>query len=188
VTCAAIRGAAALTAILVAAAGAAAQHAPETFKATASVKRGEASASAPITVTITRYASADERAAVVKAVRERGTAGARQTLSAMSDAGVIELGSQRTSIKFAGVRPTGSGRLVTILTAEPLFFLGAGIPHAPPPEGHEVAVAMLDVNDEGVGLGELAPAAKLGLDDSGALLIDDYGATVVWLNGLARTK
>ena len=161
---------------------------PETFKATASVKHGEASASAPVVVTITRYASAGEREAVVKAVREHGTTGARQTLSTMPDAGFIELGGRRTAIKFAGVRPTGSGRLVTILTAEPILFLGAGIPSARARQGFDVAVAMLDVNDAGGGLGELAPAARVALDAEGALRIEDYGAAVVWLQGLARAR
>jgi hypothetical protein len=77
---------------------------------------------------------------------------------------------------------------VTILTAEPVLLLGAGVPEARPRQGFEVAVAMLDLNDAGAGLGELAPAAKVALDAEGALRIEDYGATVVWLQGLARAK
>jgi hypothetical protein len=34
--------------------------------------------------------------------------------------------------------------------------------------------------------GELVPAAKVGVDPKGALLIDDYGATVVWLTNVAK--
>ena len=184
----AARQAAAVVTAILSVAIASAQTVPETFKATAAVKHGEASASAPVAVTITRYSSADERDAVVKAVREHDTTGARQTLSTMPDAGFIELGGRRTAIKFAGVRQTGSGRLVTILTAEPILFLGAGIPSARPRQGFEVAVAMLDVNDAGAGLGELAPAARVALDAGGALRIEDYGATVVWLQGLARAN
>jgi hypothetical protein len=188
VTRRAARRALAVAAAALSAAIASAQSVPETFRATASVKHGEASASAPVVVTITRYASAEERDAVAKAVREQGTAGVRNTLAGMSDAGFIELGARRTAIKFAGVRPTGSGRLVTILTAEPVLLLGAGVPEARPRQGFEVAVAMLDLNDAGAGLGELAPAAKVALDAEGALRIEDYGATVVWLQGLARAK
>src|SRR5918993_571347 len=113
-------------------------------------------------------------------------AGARQVLSTMADAGFIELGGRRTPIKFAGVRPTGSGRLVTILTAEPILFLGGAMPSAGPRQGFEVAGAMLDVNDAGAGIGELAPAARVALDAEGALRIEDYGATVVWLQDLSR--
>jgi hypothetical protein len=32
------------------------------------------------------------------------------------------------------------------------------------------------------------PAARIGLDEHGALLIEDYGATVVWLGNLAHAR
>lgn len=165
-----------------------AQKGPETFTGTASVRKGAASASAPVTVTVTRYASATEREAVMKAVRSGGTAAVRTALAALPAAGFIQLGERKTPIKFAGERATGSGRLVTVITAEPILFLGAGIPAAKPLTGFDVAVAMLDLQANGGGLGELAPAAKVGLDEGGALLIEDYGATVVWLKDLARAK
>jgi hypothetical protein len=167
---------------------ASAQTGVDSFTATATLKHGNARASAPVTVTITRYASADEREVVVKALREHGSAAVRQALSSLSEAGVIEVGSARTPLKFAAQRPTGSGRLITLVAAEPILFLGGGLPSAAPREGFDVAVAMLDVNGDGHGLGELAPAAKVGLDANGALLIEDYGATVIWLQGLARVE
>jgi hypothetical protein len=167
---------------------ASAQTVPETFTATASVKRGGASASAPVTVTVTRYASAAERAAVMKAARSGGTAAVRTALAALPAAGFIQLGERRTPIRFAGERSTGSGRLVTVVTAEPILFVGAGIPESKPLTGFDVAVAMLDLQANGAGLGELAPAARVGLDEGGAFLIEDYGATVVWLKDLTRAK
>jgi hypothetical protein len=165
-----------------------AQGAAETFTATASVKRGAASATAPVTVTITRYGTDAERDAVMSAIRKQGSDGARTVLSGMSDAGFIELGGQRSAIKFAGQRVTGSGRLVTVVTAEPIVYLGAGLPGAQGRTGFDVAVAMLDLTEAGTGTGELAPAAKVGVDEHGAVLIDDYGATVLWLNDLVRKQ
>jgi hypothetical protein len=108
-------------------------------------------------------------------------------LAAFGDAGVIQFGGRRTPIKFASQRPTDSGRLVTVVTAEPILFLGAGLPESKPRSGFEVAVAMLVLNGTR-GRGELAPAAKIGLDHHGALLIEDYGATVIWLDGLTHAK
>jgi hypothetical protein len=161
---------------------------PETFTATASVKKGAASASAPFTVTVTRYASDAEREVVLKAVRDGGAAGLRKALSTLDDAGFVQLGERRTPIKFASERPTTSGRLVTIVASAPILFLGAGIPDAKPATGLEVGVAMLDLQQGGEGLGELAPAAKVGTDKNGALLIEDYGPTVMWLKGLVGAK
>jgi hypothetical protein len=120
-------------------------------------------------------------------VRSGGSTAARAVLETFADAGVVQLGTRKTAVKFAGQRETSSGRLVTIITAEPIVYLGAGIPEAKPQAGFDVAIALLDLH-EGGGLGELAPAAKLGVDDGGALHIEDYGASVVWLNGLAKAK
>jgi hypothetical protein len=162
-------------------------QAPETFSGTASIRKGGARVSAPFTVTITRYASAVERDAVLKAVRHEGNSGARKMLATMKDAGVLQVGDRLTPIKFAAERPTGSGRLVTVLTAEPVIFIGGGLPDARPRNGFDLALAILDLQ-EGGGTGELVPAAKIGVDDGGALLTEDYGAMVVWLHDLVRAK
>jgi hypothetical protein len=185
----AARAAAALALVLpLAAAGVGGQPAAESYTATASVKHGGASASVPVVVTITRYSTPDERAAVVKALRDQGADGARHALARLPEAGFIELGRRRTPSGFAGVRPTGSGRLITVLTAEPILFLGGAMPAAPPRKGFDVAVAMFEVQDAGSGTGELAPAARVGLDRADALVIDDYGAAVIWLNGIAAKR
>jgi hypothetical protein len=166
-----------------------AQTKPETFTATASVKNRSAQATADLSVQVQGYTSEDERAALIKAVREGGMAAVQKKLAAMPDAGFIQLGQRKTAIKFAGRRPLPDGQLVTVVTAEPILFLGAGLPEAKPASGPHVAVAILDVkNGSESGMGELAPAAKIGVDEGGALLIEDYGSTVVWLNRLVRAR
>jgi hypothetical protein len=165
-----------------------AQLPAETFTATASLKTGSVQASADVSVTVNRYASDEERALVVKAARAGGSSAVRKILATWKDAGFIEVGQRRVSIKYAGRRPTPSGQLVTVVTAEPIVHLGAGIPAAKPTTGFDVAVAILDVQDGGGGAGELAPAAKVGVDEGGALLIQDYGATVMFLNAIARVR
>ena len=161
-----------------------AQATPETFAATATVKRGGASTTAPLSVTITRYSSDDERDAVMAAVRAGGSTAVHRALASAKDAGFIQLGERRTTIKFVRQRPTPSGRLLTIVTADPILFVGAALPDAPKRDGFDVAVAMLDL-DGGKLSGELVPAAKVGVDPNGALLIEDYGATVVWVSPAA---
>jgi len=162
-----------------------AQATPETFAATATVKRAGTSVSAPFSVTITRYSSDAERDAVMAAVRAGGSVALHRALGSAKDAGFVQLGDRRTAIKFVGQRPMPSGRLVTIVTAEPILYIGAGLPEAPPRDGFDVAVAMLELEGGKVS-GELVPAAKVGVDPKGALLIDDYGATVVWLTGVEK--
>jgi hypothetical protein len=163
-----------------------AQTVPDTFTATASVKKGSASATAPVRVTVTHYATAAERETVINAIKEGGTAGLRKALAGLSDAGFIQLADRRTPVKFASQRESAAGRLLTIVTAEPILFLGAGIPQSKPQTGFDVAVAVIELKEDGGGLGDLSPAAKVTVDEGGAVLIEDYGSTVIWLNAVAR--
>ena len=185
-------GAAVATVVLVVVVGGAllvrAQAPPtETFTGTASARKGTTRVSAPFSLTITRHASAAEREALIAAIRSEGTTAARKALAAMPDAGTIQLGERRTAVKFVSERETGSGRLMTVLTAQPIVFVGAGLPDAQPRAGSDVALAFLDLQETG-GKGELAPAAKVGIDDHGALVTHDYGSTVIWLDDLVRAK
>jgi hypothetical protein len=170
------------------AAAALAQTKPDAFTATASVKNGSVRATADARVEVHSYATDDQRAALTKAAREGGTGAVQKILATMADAGYIQLGDRRTPIKYAGRREMPDGQLVTVITAAPILFLGAGLPAAKPTAGFDIAVAILDIKNSESGTGELAPAAKIGVDDKGALLIQDYGATVMWLNGLVRAK
>jgi hypothetical protein len=159
--------------------------APETFTATATVKKGGASASAPVTVNVTKYATDAERESARKTIREGGTAGLKAMLGKMPDAGFIQLGDRKTAVKFAMERPTSGGRLITAVTAQPILYLGGGVPDSQAVAGYDVAIAMFEVQTSGSGVGDLSPAAKVELDDKGALVIGDYGKAVVWLNNIA---
>ena len=160
--------------------------APEAFTATASVKQGQASASFPVRVSVTRWASDSERDAIRAAAKKGGDA-IHHALGGMTDAGFVEVGTQRTPIKFAGQRDTGGGgRLVTVATAAPILFLGAGLPDAKPRAGFDSALVILVLSGGSGGTGELAPAAKIGINESGALVTTDYASAVVLLNNVSR--
>jgi len=162
--------------------------APETFTATASVKRGAVMASAPVTINVTRYATDAEREAAAKAVRQGGTTALKTLLAGKADAGFIELGEKRTPVKLAFERASAGGRLITVVTAEPILHLGARITPSKPVTGFDLALAMFEVQPNGPGVGDISPAAKVALDESGALVVNDYGQTVVWLNSIAVKK
>jgi hypothetical protein len=164
------------------------QAAGETFTATASVKTPTKSASAPVVIAVEHFSSDADRASVTAALKIGGTPAVRQELVKLKDAGYIEVGLHRTTIKYAFSRPTGDGRLVTVITAEPIVHLGAGAPDAKPKSGYDLAVALLYLDAKSSGHGELAPAAKVKTNESGAVVIDDYGVDKVWLKNVARAK
>ena len=163
-------------------------QAPETLVATASVKNAAgASLTAPVTASITRFATDAERDALVAAVKKGGTAAARQLLAKGADVGSIELSSRKTGIKYAYARTLGGGdRLITLITAEPVFFLGAGAPGAKPKEGYDLGLMLIELKASGPGKGELAPAAKVRVDAQNAIVTEDYGAELVQLTNVVK--
>ena len=92
-----------------------------------------------------------------------------------------------TPTRLTVERATGDGRLLTIVTDQPLLFLGAGLPGAKPQAGYEFAVIDITVDAKGNGTGTIAPAAKIRMNQA-AFVVDDYGAEVVQLTGVKKTK
>jgi len=162
--------------------------ADETFTAQASITTAAgSSASAPVTVVVRRWANGMERANLIDAVKSNGTSGAWAALKTRDDAGSIQLGGrQPIPIKYAYSRPSETGRLITLVAVEPLYFIGAGAPDAKSKIGHDLAVVLLDLDASGLGHGELAPAATVRVDAQQAIVTEDYGAEVVRLSKVAR--
>jgi hypothetical protein len=155
----------------------------ETITATAAVKNASgASTSASLTVVVDRFATDAERDSLLAAVKSGGTAAARELLAKQRDAGTLQLGSQRASIKYAYARSTGSGRLITVITAQPI-----GGSDAKSKPGFDLGLALLELTASGPGHGELSPAAKVRIDGQGAIVTE--GATpadTVQLSNVAK--
>ena len=155
----------------------------ETITATASVKNASgASTNAPVTVVVDRFATDAERDALLAAVKSGGTAAARELLAKQRDAGTIQVGAQRAPIKYAYARNAGAGRLITVITAQPL-----GGTDAKPKPGFDLGLALLELTASGPGHGELSPAAKVRIDGQGAIVTE--GATpadTVQLSNVAK--
>ncbi len=159
----------------------------ETITATAAVKNpAGTAASAPLTVEIQRYATDAERDELLDAVKKGGTSSARELLAKRDNVGTLKLGGRQVPIKYAYARTVGSGQLTTVITAEPIVHLGSGTPDAKPKAGYDLGLVLLDTTGSGPGTGELAPAAKVKVDDKGAIVTEDYGAEVVRLSNVVR--
>ena len=159
-----------------------------TFTATATVKTAAGQLTGPVTIVVTRVTTDAERDKVAEALKKGGTPAVVQMLKGAPDVGYIELGTRKTPLKYAYVRPVSGGRLVTVVASTPIVHLGAGLPEAKPKAGFDLALALLDVKDAGAGSGELVPAATLKLTDAGAIQTQDYGADVVVLTNVQFKK
>ena len=166
------------------------QAAAEGFTATAAVKAaGGASASAPVTITIDRKMSQREAETLTAAFKTGGAAALRKALVGVPPTGSVKIGAgAATPTRFTIERPTGGGRLLTILTDKPLAFIGGGVPGAKPREGYDFAVIDLEVDATGSGTGTVAPAAKIKMNQD-AFVVEDYGGNeVVRLSAVKKTK
>jgi len=174
--------------VLLAAAGLSAQApAALTFTATATVKSPGKNASVPVTIRIDKFIADADRDAVLATLKGTDTAATQAALARLDDLGYIALGERRTPIKYAYARQTGDGRLITVVTAKAILYLGGSEPDAKPKQGYDLALALLVLDGHDTGDGELAPAVKVKLD-KGAIVTDEYGSEVVRLVKIARAK
>jgi len=175
--------------VLVAAISGAAQTAAETFTATAAVKTaGGATASAPVTVVVSRKMSREQVEKLTAAFTAGGVAALRKALTGVEPTGSIKLGNGApTPTRLTFERPTDSGRLLTIVADQPIVALGAGLPGAKPTAGHDFAILDLIIDAQGHGTGTLAPAAKVGVKQ-GVFIVDDYAAETVRLTDVKKAK
>jgi hypothetical protein len=173
-------------AMLACAATAMAQARAETFAADAKVTRADGTqASAKITATIQSFATDAERDALVAAVKKGGTA-ARDLLAKRPDAGSIQVGNQTTPVKYAYSRAAGAGRLITLVTAQAIHYVGGDRPDAQPKAGYDLGLVLLDLSAT-PGTGEIAPAAKVRVDAQNAIVTEDYGGVaMVHLSNVVR--
>lgn len=176
-----------LLGVLIATAALAAQPANLTFTATATVSSPTKKASVPVTIHIDRFIADADRDKVAAAVKANDQPGTTKVLAALPDLGYIQLGEKRTPLKYAYARPTGSGRLITVVTAQPIFFIGGAEKNAKPKQGYDLALALLVLDQNDTGDGELAPAVRVKMDN-GAIVTDDYGSEKVRLVKVAKAK
>jgi len=159
----------------------------ETYTAIAKVQGKVGAGIADLTVTANRFATDAERDALLAAVKQGGTAAARTLLRSKSDAGTLRLGSRAAgTIKYVYARNTGGGRLLTIITAEPVVLLGSGLSDAKPAAGYDLGLVLLEVPASGQGKGEMVPAAKVKVDAQGAIVTEDYGVEAVRLTKMIK--
>jgi hypothetical protein len=165
------------------------QTGAETFSATAAIKAaGGAAATAPVTITVTHKMSQAEADKYTGAFAKGGLAALHKALTGVAPTGSIQIGSGKpTPTSLTLERPSDRGRLITIVTNQPLMFIGAGLPEAKPKEGFDFGIVDLIVADNGTGSGTMSPAAKVTVKQ-GVFVIDEYSGELVRLTNVKKVK
>jgi hypothetical protein len=125
---------------------------------------------------------------MLAAFKSDGAPGLRKALQGVAPTGSVQIGGGKTTpTRLTVERSTEKGRLLTIVTDQPLLFLGAGVPGAKPTAGYDFGVIDLEVDAAGAGSGTIAPAAKVTVKN-GAFVVEDYAGELVRLTNVARGK
>lgn len=139
----------------------------------------------PVTISLDGVTPEAERATLVEKAKAKPDA-AKELLAGQKQIGYIEAVNRRVPIKYAYVQAGGDGQFITVLSDEPLGYIGGDEKYAKAKGGFDLTYANVMVNASGQGRGELAPACKVKFMKSGAPAVDDYGSQVVWLDDVKK--
>ena len=175
-------------AVLALAVAAAAQM-TEKYSATAAVKAaGGAAATAPVTIEVTRKMSEKEAETLTAAFKTGGVAALRKALTGVAPTGSVAIGNGKpVATRLTIERPSDRGRMLTIVTDQPIALIGAGLPGAKPAAGFDFGIIDFVVDASGNGSGTMSPAAKVTVKQ-GAFVVDEYSGELIRLTGVKLLK
>jgi hypothetical protein len=160
--------------------------APESFRAKARVTTATAAGDTLVTIEVDQYTPESDLKTMEQALENGGSAGFVEALRRAPVAGRFRLGDQTFRIRWARQRPTPSGRVITLVTDAPVYFVGGGVPGAKPRAGFDVAIVQLTMDAAGVGEGTLAAAARVKRGGSTGVEVEDYAAEPIKLVSVFR--
>jgi hypothetical protein len=159
---------------------------PETFNGKAKVQTGTAVADATFTIQIDQYTPDKDLKAMETALQSGGSAGFVTALKKAPVAGHLKVGDKSFTIRWARQKDTAKGRVISIVTDSPVYFVGAGLPDAQAKAGFDVAVAQLNIDSAGLGDGSIALAAKVKPGGQNGVEIQDYATEPVKLASIMK--
>jgi hypothetical protein len=155
---------------------------------TAGSSNAKGAVTIPMFIRIDRYTPERELTAMTDALKFGGYPGFLKTLRESSKVGELEAAGQTFGVRWARQIATGSGRNVSIVTDQPVLFVGAGRRGAKPTAGFEVAVVQLSLDASGKGTGTMAAAARVKPGGESGVRLDNYADTPLKLTVTTRPR
>jgi hypothetical protein len=123
---------------------------------------------------------------VETALKTGGYAGFVAALKKAPAVGAVKFGEKSWTIRWAREVTSTNKRTLTFVTDSPIFFVGGGAADAKPRTGYDVALIQLDVDDVGLGNGQMAAAARVRPGGESGVQIDDYADKPIKLSTVVR--
>lgn len=159
---------------------------PEAFRAKAKLTTEAGGADALVRIEIDQYTPEGNLKTMEEALQANGSAAFLDALRRAPVAGRFRMGDQTFTIRWARQRPTPSGRVISLVTDSPVYFVGGGLPGAKPRSGFDVAVVQLNMDSSGVGEGSLAAAARVKPGGPTGVDVEEYAGTPLKLVSVYR--
>ena len=161
--------------------------APETFTADLLAIGGKGGAgSATLVINVQRYTPEPDRIAVETALKSGGYPAFLAALRKAPEVGTVVFNDRKWTIRWARERPGLKGRVIVLVTDQPIHFVGGGAIDAKPRAGYDVAVIQMRVDDTGLGTGTMAAAANVKPGGDTGVVIDDYAEQPIALTKVVR--
>jgi hypothetical protein len=159
---------------------------PETYNGKARIASSTAVADASFSIVIDQYTPEKDLKAMEQALQSGGSEAFVQALKKAPVAGHLKSGDKTFTIRWARQKETPKGRVISIVTDAPVYFLGAGLPDAQARAGFDVAVAQMTIDTAGLGEGSIALAAKVKPGGQNGVEIQDYATEPVKLVSIMK--
>ena len=160
--------------------------AADVYQGTAKFRNAEGkSISAKVTITLEKAMPEADRLAVAEKIRGNPDS-AKSVLAGYPQLGSIEADNRRVPIRFANTSALVDGQNITVISDEPLGFIGGAAKDAKSKEGFDLTYAMLTIKTEGESKGEMGPATKVKWMESGAPAPERYGNKIVWIENVTK--
>jgi hypothetical protein len=161
--------------------------ATDVYQGTAKFRNAEGKQVATkVTITLEKTMPDVNRRAAVEKIRSN-PASAKSVLTSYPQLGTIEAENRSVPIRFVYVTSLVDGQKITVISDEPLGFIGGAKKDAKSKEGFDLTYAMLTLSTEGESKGEMGPATKVKWMESGAPAPERYDNKIVWIEGLTKT-
>jgi len=162
------------------------QTAPEAFRAQLQSRTAAGALAATIRLQIDRYTPEADRKAMTEAIAHGGYAAFLEALRKAPAVGYVQIEDVKVAVRWAREMKTPQGRDISLVTDEPVYFVGGGAAKPKSREGFELAVVRLTVDEIGLGSGTMAAAARVKPDGAGGVIIEDYATETIKLTSVSR--
>ncbi len=159
---------------------------PEAFRAKAKLTTEAGGADALVRIEIDQYTPERDLKTMEQALQTNGSAAFLDALRRAPIAGRFRMGDQTFTIRWARQRPTEKGRVISLVTDAPVYFVGGGLPGAKPRSGFDVAVVLLNMDSAGIGEGSLAAAARVKPGGPTGVEVEEYAGEPLKLVSVYR--